>query len=421
MKNKIYALIDCNNFFVSCEKVFNPRLEGKPVVVLSNNDGCIVARSPEAKALGVPMGVAFFKIREEMERYGVIAYSSNFALYGDMSRRVMQIVSQFSPEMEIYSIDECFLEVTGIPFDHLEEYGAEIRKTVKKCTGIPISVGLGATRTLAKFSNHIAKKHAQYQGVHSAFNPSIVGYMKQYPVEEIWGIGYQWGKKLHGKGIDTVYQFMNADTVFIKKTMSVVGLRILKELQGEPCISIAPPQTRKSLVHSGSFGEPILDYEKLFEALAAHICRGAEKLRMEKCCANMMTIFVMTSRFAKEAYLGSQPIVFPTPTDDTIEMLRSARNALKRIYQYGYFYKKAGVYFTGIVPATQVQQYLFENAEEHRKDHRILELMDTINQKIRQNAIQFASIGTRKAHRDRKDHVTPRYTTCWKELPVVKS
>jgi DNA polymerase V len=416
----VYGLVDCNNFFVSCEKVFNPKLLGKPVVVLSNNDGCIVARSQEAKALGIPMGTAYFKIREELQRHGVIAYSSNFALYGDMSKRVMQTLSHFCPEIDIYSIDESFLNVRGIPREHLLSFGKNIRDTVYRWTGIPVSIGWGPTRTLAKFGNHIAKKHPVYRGVYSTFSEETDTYMRQYPVEEIWGIGFRWGKKLHLKGIDTVYQLKTAELSFIKKTMGVVGLRIIKDLNGEACVPVAPPETRKSLIHSCSFGEPIIDYEKLFEALAAHISRGAEKLRMEKCCASMMTIFVMTSRFAKEAYLGSQPIVFRRPTDNTIEMLRLAREGLKKIYQFGYFYKKSGVYFTGIYPRTNVQQSLFENVEDNKRDRQILELVDQLNQKIRRNAIQFASSGTRKAYLDRKENVTPRYTTCWKELPIVK-
>jgi len=420
MGQRVYGLVDCNNFFVSCEKVFNPNLEGKPVVVLSNNDGCIVARSSEAKALGIPMGTAYFKIRDELDRRGVIAYSSNFALYGDMSKRIMQTLSQFCPDIEVYSIDESFLSLRSIPLEHLAAFGKEIRDTVRRWTGIPVSIGWGPTRTLSKFANHLAKKHASHRGVYSAFSEETDTWMMRYPIEEVWGIGYRWGKKLHAKGIDTVYQLKNADLTTIRKTMGVVGLRVVKELNGDPCITVAPPETRKSLVHSCSFGEPILDYEKLFEALAAHISRGAEKLRLEKCCASMMTIFVMTSRFAKEAYLGSQPIVFRRPSDNTIEMLRLAREGLKRIFQYGYFYKKAGVYFTGIYPRTNVQQSLFEDVGTQQKEKQIMELVDRLNQKIRRNAVQFASSGTRKAYQDRKENVTPRYTTCWKEIPTVK-
>ena len=420
MRQRVYGLVDCNNFFVSCERVFNPKLEGKPVVVLSNNDGCIVARSPEAKALGIPMGTAYFKIRKELDRHGVIAFSSNFALYGDMSRRILQTLSGFCPDIELYSIDESFLSFRAFPLDHLEAFGKEIRDTVRRWTGIPVSIGWGPTRTLSKFANRLAKKHAPYQGVFSAFSDETDSWMMRYPIDEIWGIGHRWGKKLHAKGIDTIYQLKTADLTTIRKMMGVVGLRMVKELNGEPCITIAPPETRKSLIHSCSFGEPILDFDKLFEALAAHVSRGAEKLRFEKCCANMMTIFVMTSRFAKEAYLGSQPIVFRRPTDNTIEMLRLAREGLKRIYLYGYFYKKAGVYFSGIYPRARVQQSLFEDLESQQKEQQVVELVDRLNQNIRRNVVQFGSIGTRKAHQDRKENVTPRYTTCWREIPTVR-
>lgn len=340
---EIFALVDYNNFYTSCERVFNPRLEGKPVVVLSNNDGCVVARSNEAKALGIGMGIPAFEVEDIIKKHEVDVFSSNYTLYADMSYRVMETLLTFASQIEIYSIDEAFLNIAGFRY-RLADYGRRIQNTVKKWTGIPVTVGIGRTKTLAKVAGKMAKKSAKANSVLDLTDsPYLKRALAEVPVEKVWGVGIKTAIKLKRAGIKTAFDLSKADISWIRNRFGVVGVRSVYELRGIRCYPLEEnPPVKKSLMVSRMFGRDVESLEELKEAVASYAARAGEKLRHERLAASFMTVFVTTSRFIKNKYFNSYTIEFGVATNDTRELIKSALFCVGRLYRRGFAFKKAG-------------------------------------------------------------------------------
>ncbi len=423
--DKLFALVDCNNYYASCERVFNPGLENKPVIVLSNNDGCVVARSNEVKALGIKMGTPVFKIKNIIEKEKITVFSSNYALYGDMSQRVMATLSQFTPNIEIYSIDEAFLDFSGFEYRNLVNYAQQIRKTVLQWTGIPVSIGVGQTKTLAKIAVHIAKKNKQCKNVFFINTSSdIKKHLKNISVEDIWGIGRRYSVKLSQSfGIKNALQLRDADERLIKKNFGgVVGLRIVKELQGTSCISLESVRaSKKEITTSRSFSPAVIEFEQLREAISTFTATAAEKLRKQKSTTRVITVFILTNRFdIKNFYYKHKLIELSAHTNDTTTLISYAIKGLKEIFKKGYKYKKAGIMFTDIVPDKQVQLNLFAQ-ENLGKSNDLMNVLDKINLNIGPGTVKFASEGLQKTWKMKAEKRSPRYTTHWDELLVVSA
>ncbi|MDR3058932.1 MAG: Y-family DNA polymerase, partial [Prevotella sp.] len=354
----MFALVDCNNFYASCERVFRPSLTGKPIVVLSNNDGCVIARSNEAKALGIKMGVPAYQIKEIIEKNNVAVFSSNYTLYGDMSNRVMTNLSSYAPESEIYSIDEIFLDFSGLKVD-LKKYGTKVIQTTHKNTGIPVSMGIAPTKTLAKLANKFAKKYPKYNGVCIIdTDEKRIKALRLTEIGDVWGIGRQVFDKLKQQGITTAFDFINQPRAWVRKQLTVVGERTWRELQGEACIElekIAPD--KKQICTSRSFGKMTADFEIISEAVATYSAACAYKLRKQQSCAVSLMVFIHTNNFREDLpqYCKNRIVKFPVPTSDTAEITSYALFALKSIFANGFQYKKAGVIIMEIVPATGIQ------------------------------------------------------------------
>lgn len=423
LMENVVALVDCNNFYVSCERVFDPKLEGRPVVVLSNNDGVIISRSNEAKALGIGMAVPFFKIHRLIEENDVQVFSANFPLYGDMSQRVMSTLSQFTPDMEIYSIDEAFLDFSGFKGVDLTIYGRKIRGTVKQWTGIPVSIGIAGTKTLAKIGNEIAKRYPKAEGV---VNLVKFGHLDQtlarVEVEDVWGIGRRTAPRLREQGIKTALDLRNADESWIEKRLGITGLRTVLELRGTPCLTLeSSPSPKQGITTSRSFGTPVESLDDLKEAVADYVSRAAEKLRSEGSAANVLTVFLMTNPFGKDPqYHNSISIRFPVPTDSTPEFLSSALTGTESIFRKGYRYHKAGVMLSGLLPRGQVQADLWEQGESGRgSKERLMRALDVVNARMGAGTVSFAAEGIHKVWRMKSERRSKRYTTCWDELVEV--
>jgi DNA polymerase V len=405
-----------------CERVFNPRLAGKPIVVLSNNDGCVVARSNEAKALGIPMGAPYFQFQDVFKRNNVIIFSSNYALYGQMSQRVMQTLEQFTPELEIYSIDEAFLLLVDEPF--LSSTARQIKKTVYQWTGIPVSIGIAPTKTLAKVANRYAKKNLPHEGFFILNDENIKETMlKDLDVQDIWGIGHQISALLYRNGIRTAWELACIDDTWIKKNLSVVGLRTVWELRGISCLTldeVAPP--KKSIVCSRSFGSAVHTESDLAEALSSYVALAAEKLRNQESLASFLDIFLNTSRFKEEEYYSnSVHITLPIPSDYTPSLIHYAKYGLSRIYRNGFAYKKVGVMLGGIVSNKAIQQDLFVKNEAPNQKHRILmQLMDQTNAKYGRDTLKLAAQGINQSWKMRRDKCTKHFTTSWDDLLQIK-
>jgi len=412
------ALVDCNNFYASCERVFNPKLEKKPVVVLSNNDGCVVSRSNEAKSLEIKMGVPAFMIDHLIRKEEVYACSSNYSLYGDMSQRVMETLSHFTPEIEVYSIDEAFLDLSGFAHNRLTDYGRKIRNTVRQWTGIPVSIGIAETKTLAKIANRIAKKSEKADGV---FNLTASPYHKKAlsitAVENVWGVGRRYAKFLRKHGIETALDLRNAEDSWVKKYLSVVGLRMVRELRGIPCISMElSPPAKKEICVSRSFGKPVRSLIEMQEAIAAYTTRAGEKLRNEHLAAGALMIFMMTNRFRDEPqYARSTVIELPVPTDCTQELIRYAFRGVEEIFRKGYRFNKAGVLLADLVPANQIQTDLFDT-KDRDGSKKLMQALDEINTRMGQNTLKYAASGLKQNWKTRARRRSPRYTTRWSEL-----
>ena len=419
----VFALVDCNNFYASCERVFNPKLTGQPIVVLSNNDGCVVARSNEAKALGIAMGVPEFQIRPLLRAHRVQVFSSNYTLYGDLSQRVMETLEQFSPNVEISSIDEAFLSVSGFTSRNLTEYGRIVRTTVKRWTGIPVSVGIAETKTLAKIANRVAKRTPDTDGVFDLLacsdRDTLLGTVA---VADVWGIGPSYARLLTQHGITTALELRQADEHWVRTHMGMVGVRLVAELRGRSCLELeACPSPKQGITCSRSFGRSVSTLAEMEEAVSSYVSRAAEKLRGEGLAATVLTVFVMTNAFTNEPqYRNSVTCSLPVGTDTTSELIRAALRGLRTIYRDGYRYKKAGVMFTALVPASQVQPNLFDQQNRPRSK-RLMTALDAINDRWGAGTLQYASSGLTKAWKTQCHRRSPAYTTNWDELPVVNA
>lgn len=417
------ALVDCNNFYASCERVFNPKMNNRPVVVLSNNDGCVIARSNEAKELGIKMGAPAFLMEKELEKNNVAVFSSNYALYGDLSNRVSQVLSNFSPNIEVYSIDECFLDLSGFTYHNLEEYAQLIRQTVFQNTGIPVSVGIAPTKTLAKLANRYAKKNKRQIGVHIINTVEEREYaLKATTIQDVWGVGPQYATLLGKYGINTAYDFTLANEAFIKRYMSIVGLRTLKELKGMPCIPLELVRPAKKGICTGrSFGTLLTDYNTIAEAASNFTARCAEKLRKEKSCTNLIRVFIETNPFREQdkQYYNSRTLNIPVASNDTSTLIKYALIALKMIYKEGYNYKKVGVIMLDIVPQSQVQSALFDSVD-HQKQNKLMAAMDKLNKLMGKDKVRLAAQGFDRKWKLRQEKLSPCYTTRWNELLTIK-
>ncbi|MEW6616034.1 MAG: Y-family DNA polymerase [Thermodesulfobacteriota bacterium] len=417
----MFALVDCNNFYVSCERVFRPDLIGKPVVVLSNNDGCVIARSNEAKAVGIPMGTPAFQNEGLFKKNGVHVFSANFPLYGDMSQRVMSILSDCSPEIEIYSIDEAFLQLKGFEKYNLQEYGEKMRRRVIKWTGIPISVGIASTKALAKVANRIAKKFPEKTaGVYIIDDEEKrVKALKWLKIEDVWGIGRQHTKRLNAVNVNTAFDFVQLDDAWVKKNMSVVGLRLKHDLQGIPTLAMELPQPKKSIATTRSFDENYIDFDRLKERIVTFAVSCAEKLRQQKSCCNAVMVFIHTNGHREDLPQYSRNIIvkFPFATNSSIELAKFATQALEKIFRDGFHYKKAGVIVMDIRPENQHQLKLFEDSNPKHKP--IMQAIDNINAIFGQHTIKLGSQDLDKVWKMRQERLSPRYTTDLNEIITV--
>jgi DNA polymerase V len=420
MNKEIFALVDCNNFYASCERVFNPRLEGRPVVVLSNNDGCVVARSNEAKSIGIGMGVAAFEVKDILEKNHVEVFSSNYTLYADMSSRVMQTLSTFTPDIEVYSIDEAFLNLAGFTCS-LSDYGRQIRQTVKQWTGMPVSVGIAQSKTLAKIANHIAKRSEKAKGVLVLTEPTYIEKaLAQTPVEKVWGIGIKSTIKLKRAGIATAANLRDADISWIKKQFGVNGVRTVYELRGDCCYTLEDnPPAKQSICVSRMFGTPIESIDHLKEAAAGYAARAGEKLRQQTLAAAAETVFVTTSRFIKNSYFNARTVKFAVATNDTRELIDAACACIERLFCDGYKFKKCGIVLTGLVQQDKVQHSLFDNIDR-AKSMRLMQAVDRINART-DCPVQWAAEGLQHPWQVQFKRRSNHYTTSWNELPECKT
>ncbi len=426
--SKIYGLVDCNSFFVSCERVFDPKLKDRPVVVLSNNDGCIVSRSKEAKTLGVPMGAPYFKIKNELDRHKVEAFSSNYELYGDMSNRVMKTLFKFCPNVEVYSIDEAFLDLTAIQTLDFNDYGRRIRKTILKNTGIPVSIGIAQTKTLSKIATEVAKKIEILDGVLdiSKVYPNVIdSYLKKIDVVDVWGVGGRNSVKLQVRGINTAYDLKNMDLKQAKKILTVTGQRIIMELNGISCISLNEnPEPKKNMASTRSFGRAITTYHELCESVGSHSARACEKLRRQKSKAYTVSVFIMTNRFSKYEpfYANIAAVTLLKASSYTPEVTKAALSCLKKIFRKDKKYKKAGVVVSNIVPEKNFQFSIFEkfNIKENKKEKVLMKSIDKLNKMYGIGTIKCLSEGLKKPWKMKRDMLSKRFTTRWNELLTVK-
>lgn len=416
----LYALIDCNNFYVSCERVFNPKLNNKPVVVLSNNDGCIIARSNEAKALGIPMGAPLFEYQPLLRRHNVTVYSSNYALYGDMSARVMATLNQLCPDMEVYSIDEAFLVLKLPASTNLLEYATTIRNQVMRWTGIPISVGIAPTKTLAKVANRIAKKNPACNGVFLLpKDPDAI--LKKIAVADIWGVGRQYAKLLQRFGMHTAYDLKNADDRWIKKRMTICGLRTVHELRGIVCYSLDQnPESKQSIACARSFGKPTAELADLKEAVATYTARAAQKLRAQKSVASALYVFITTKHYSKYRYAKGICMPLAVPTAYTPTLIEYAHRGLAAIYKSEYYYKKAGVILLDFVDEQHTQADLFLPAPSSTQTN-CMRMLDHINKKWGRKTVHFAAEGIKKPWLMRQSQKSAPFTTDWENLLKVKT
>lgn len=419
-----FALVDVNNAYCSFETVFDPTLVGKPVVCTSNNGGCVVSRSKEAKALGIKMGEPIHLIRDVIDREGVIVLSSNYTLYADMSHRVMTVLADMAPRQDISSIDEAFLDLTGVP--SLHQHCIEIRRRLLQWLGLAVCVGVGVSKTRAKLSNHIAKKNPEYGGVFDleALSPSEQdAWLSRIAVEEVWGIGRRLSAQLRAQGITTVAALRDANPRAIRQQYNVVVERIVEELRGVSCLDlelVTPP--RQQILSSRSFGQPVTAQHELREAVVSYVSRAAEKLRQQGSLAGALNVFIHTNPFKPDTPQYSRGVVIRPPfaTDDTITLARFASLALDSIYRPGYHYKKAGVMLMDLSPKGQRQITLFEDADKIERRARLNGVLDAANQRFGSGTLALAGGGIQKTWRMKRARLSPRYTTCIDELPVAR-
>lgn len=416
----MFALVDGNNFYVSCERVFNPLLEGHPVIVLSNNDGCVISRSQEAKQIGFKMAEPAFKRKELIEKHGVAVFSSNYTLYGDMSNRMMRTLEQFSPEVEVYSIDEAFLNLQDI-CTNLLDYGHNIRATILKNLGLPVGVGIAKTKTLAKIANKMAKK---YSGVFVIDSERTLDWaLRNTLIEDVWGIGRQYTKLLAKNGVKTAFDFSLLDSNWVKQHMSVVGLRTREELRGVSCMSIETvAKAKRNIATTRAFGKKLSDFTLISEAVSNYAVRCAEKLRKQNSIARFVTIFIHTDPFnPNEQYIyKSITVTMPEPSSSNTEIVKAALAGLKKIFIPNLRYKKAGVIVSDITTEQFVQGNLFESANRE-KIKQITAVTDKLNGIFGRDMVRLAAQGFSNDWKLKQEKLSPCYTTRWEELPKVKA
>ncbi|MDN3594381.1 Y-family DNA polymerase [Zunongwangia endophytica] len=417
----MFALIDCNNFYASCERVFNPSLRDKPVVVLSNNDGCVIARSNEAKALGIPMGAPAFQYEELFIRHNIHVFSSNYTLYGDMSNRVMEMLSQFTPEIEIYSIDESFLKFYGFELYDLQELGADIIQKVYKSTGIPISIGLAPTKSLAKVANKIAKKFPERTGGVYVLDTSdkIKKALRWTKIGDVWGIGRQYEKRLLAIKVFNAWQFIQLPHEYVRKEFSVVGLRLYRDLSGESTLDFEVVRSKKNIAVTRSFEKMYTQFSDLKERIATYAAKAAFKLRKQDSCCSMIHVFLITNKFRTDLnqYKASRAVSLSFPTNSTIVLTKAAIYGLKSIYKAGYQYKKAGVIIMGISPQSNRQLALFTN--ENPKHQQLMKTIDVLN-RTQNGKLKFAGQDIGRTWKMKQERLSPRFTSRLDEIIKVK-
>lgn len=421
-----YALIDCNNFYASCEQVFDPSLRNRPIAILSNNDGCIIARSKEAKLLDIPMGSPEFKIRPIISKHNVAIRSSNYALYGDMSRRVMETLQSCTPNLEVYSIDEAFAELSQNYMDSLEAYGQLIRNRVMSWTGIPVSVGIASTKTLAKIANETAKKYPKLNGVLVLDrDDKTEKVLNRVAVEDVWGVGRNYAKTLQKHGIQSALELSRQPDSWIRKTMKVTGLRTVWELRGKPCLSVEQTvEPRKGILSSRSFGQPVRNTDDLKEAVTHFASRAAEKLRAQKSVANTITVTLVADKYAEHNghYKFGMSVNLPNATADTTIFSSVSKMIVDELFNPSKTYKKAWTMLTGIVPECEIQAELFSPDGYSTRQHRLMESMDEVNARFGKQTMTIAGagVGNEQSWRMKQEHLSSRYTTQWDELMEVR-
>lgn len=418
----MFALADCNNFFVSCERVFRPDLQGRPVIVLSSNDGCAVARSNEAKALGIKMGAPFFQIRHLVKQHNIAVFSGNMALYGDMSQRVRWVLEEFAPSIEIYSIDEAFLDLRGMQGVDFDQYAKHISRRCWRLTSIPVSVGIAPTKTLAKIASELCKRYPKLQGgcyMHRA--EDIEKVLRKYPIEDVWGIGRRSAPKLHAMGIHTAYEYTQLSESAIRAMSGITGVRTWRELRGEPCIEFEDGfEAKQSICVSRSFSEEIADVDVLCEQVATFASSVAEKLRSQSSVACEINVFAFTNRFKESApqMYGNKMLHLTIPTNDQRTIVTRSVAATRELFLDGYGYKKAGVVATHIMPAQNVMHSLFDDTTALEREHRITSVVDAVNCNFGRGTLKFAIQGSGKV-KSHSESQSPHYTTKWSDLPSV--
>ncbi len=418
----MFALVDCNNFYASCERVFRPDLNGKPIVVLSNNDGCVIARSNEAKILGIPMGAPAFKFKNVFKENKISVFSTNFVLYGDMSKRVMDILASFVTEIEIYSIDEAFMNFNGFKYVDLQEYGEKIKKTVEKSTGIPVSIGFAKTKALSKVANRIAKKFPERtKGVYIIdTEEKRIKALKWLKVEDVWGIGRQNSKRLYNFGIENAMQFTEQSDNWVKKNMSIVGLRLKHELEGKSSLSIEKTKIKKNISLARTFEKNYTEFEQIKERISTFAVILSEKLRKQNSDCNALFIFLYSNRHRKDLsqYNNSTVVKLPFPTNSSIELSKFAIEGLKQIFKKGFQYKKTGITALDITPENRRQIKLFENSASKHKA--LMKVIDNINQTTGQQKIKLANQDLKRTWKMKQEKLSPCYTTRLSEIMDVK-
>jgi DNA polymerase V len=419
------ALVDCNNFYVSCERVFQPGLEGKPVVVLSNNDGCVVSRSQEVKDLGLKMAVPWYQMKDLAKRHGIIAMSSNYSLYADLSNRVMALLAGFSPEQEVYSIDESFLDLTGIPGDHTD-YGQRIRQTIRQCVGIPVCVGIAPSKTLAKLANHVAKKNPRFGSVcdfNSMSATELDTLLASIEVGEVWGVGRCTAPKLQETGIHSVLDLKRAPAGQLRARFSVLFERIVQELNGVACLELEDvAHAKQQIICSRSFGVLTSSLPDLEQAVIAYTTRATEKLRQQRSMAGGIQVYIRTNPHKKRDPQYQQSILIPLAelSNDTRQFCRAALHGLRQIYRSGYAYQKAGVMLSQIIPAADRPNTLFDDAAARQKSQALMTALDRINNRMGSGTVKLLGEGTDTRWAMRRQNVSKRYTTEWDELAVCR-
>lgn len=418
----MFALADCNNFFASCERVFRPDLQGKPVIVLSSNDGCAIARSNEAKALGIKMGAPFFKIRDIVNKYNVAVFSGNMSLYGDMSQRVRWVLEEFAPSIEVYSIDEAFLDLRGLQNIDFDEYAKSISKRCWKLTSIPVSVGIAPTKTLAKIASKLCKDYPKLKGGCYMHRPQdIEKVLRKFPIDEVWGIGRRSSLKLKTIGVQTAYDYIQLTEVAIRNMFGITGVRTWKELRGIPCIEFENGfEPKQSICVSRSFSSEIYDLKELQEQIANFASSLAEKLRTQNSVASEISVFAYTNRFKENdlQMYGNKLILMQTPTSDQRVIICSAVDAVKDVFSKGFGYKKAGVIATKIMDANSYMRSLFDDVSALEREQKLTSVVDSVNRTFGQGALKLAVQGSGKI-KTTSEKQSPHYTTLWSDIPKV--